>query len=97
MKELGEVLSIQVVREPIKVITPSWYTYDASQVLEISDAVAVCTSICKHEMPYQIFVGRRQEGWQREHPTMKGNYVYTLDDIRRDLTPNEKNVIYDNM
>ena len=90
--------SIVPVKEQTQIITPSWYTYDASRVLsDIPNAVAVCTSTCKHEMPYQIFVGRRQEGWQREHPTMSEKNVYTLDDLGRDLTPAERNAIYDNM
>ncbi len=90
--------SILSVREPTQIITPSWYTYDASRVLlDISNVVAVCTSTCKHEMPFQIFVGRRQEGWQRKHPTIRKKYVYTLEDLGRDLTLAERDAIYDNM
>ena len=90
--------SIVPVREPTQIITPSWYSYDASRVLsDISNAVAVCTSTCKHEMPYQIFVGKRVEGWQRAHQTMRDMLVYTLDDLGRDLTSLERDAIYDSM
>ncbi len=90
--------SIVPVRTLTEVITPSGYSYDASSVLlDIANAVAVCTSTCKHEMPYEIFVGRRQQCWKRIHPIMGETYVYTLDDLGRYLTPIERNAIYDNM
>ena len=90
--------SIVSVRELTQIITPSWYSYDASRVLpDTPNAVAVCTSTCKHEMPYKIFVGKRHEGWQRAHPTIKDTWLYTLDDLGRDLTPLERNAIYDSM
>ena len=90
--------SIVRISEPTQIITPSWYTYDVSRVLlGISNAIAVSTSPCKHEMPYHIFVGKRGEDWQRRHPTLKDRWIYTLDDLRRDLTLHERNAIYDNM
>jgi hypothetical protein len=90
--------SIQSIREPTRITTPSWYTYDASEILDISDAVAVCTSTCKHEMPYQIFVGKRgkQFGVESTADTLKRR-VYELHDLGRELTDIEKNLIYDNI
>src|SRR5574341_1034260 len=92
---LRAVNSFVSVREPSKIVTPSWYTFDASRVLtDVVDAVAVCTSTCKHEMPYQILVGRRKEGWQKQHPTISDKFVYELHDLGRNLTETEKNHIY---
>ena len=86
------------VREPTRIVTPSWYTYDTGKVLtDIVDGVAVCTSTCKHEMPYQIFVGKREAGWQKQHPTIPDTFIYELQDLGRDLTDSEKHLIYDRM
>lgn len=88
--------SFRIVRTPTRLITPSWYTYDASKILrDIPNAVAVCTSTCKHEMPYEIIVGRRNEGWMRLEGSDR--FAYLLSNLGRELTPEEKNRIYDAM
>lgn len=90
--------SIIPIKEPTQIVCQSWYSYDASGILsDIPNAVGICTSTCKHEMPYQIFVGRRHEGWQRAHPTKEDTWIYLLDGLGRDLTPIERNTIYDHM
>ncbi len=97
--------SFRLVQEPTKIITPSWYTFDGSQVLEdIPDAVVVCTSTCKHEPPFQIFVGRRtRQDWMVEKPAKQNIlgenpiYIYQLEALGRELTGEEKNEIYDKM
>lgn len=91
------VNSIVTVRRPTRIITPSWYTFDASRVLGIANTFAVCTSTCKHETPYKIFVGKRKEGWQRRHKTLADNWIYEIEDLGRELTLKEKNAIYDKM
>lgn len=53
------VNSIDTLTVPSRIITPSWYTVDLSQILGIPDAVGVSTSTCVHEMPYRVLVGIR--------------------------------------
>jgi hypothetical protein len=92
------IKSILPVMSPTQVITPSWYTFDLSQILKISDAVAVCTSVCKHELPYKIFVGRRGRQFDVAlTPDPFKSRLYELHDLGRNLTYQEMNVIYDRM
>lgn len=60
--------SFVTVQQPTIINTPSWYTFDASRVItDIPDTVMVCTSTCKHEPPFQIFIGRKKdENWMKE-------------------------------
>ncbi len=87
--------SFVTVREETRIITNSWYTYAAGVVLAgIPNAVAVCTSTCKHELPYKVFVGRRGKDWQKK---LGDGFVYELCDLGRELTEEERDAIYDNM
>ena len=105
-KELHErlreqvTLSFQQINQPTKIIAHSWYTFDASKVLGIPDTVAICTSTCKHEPPYQILVGIRKKGWMKElpkQPYQGTKYEYILYPLPRELMLEEKNKIYDLM
>ena len=89
------IKSFETLRSPTRIITPSWYTGDVSDLLGIPDAAVVCTSTCKHETPYKIFVGRREKGWMQNHPTIANTFIYELDDLGRELTEPEKHSIYD--
>ncbi|PIR17039.1 MAG: hypothetical protein COV46_05885 [Deltaproteobacteria bacterium CG11_big_fil_rev_8_21_14_0_20_49_13] len=87
--------SMSATREPTRIITPSWLTVDASKILKIKDAVLISTSTCVHEFPARIFVGIRKEGFQE---TLKdGRHQYSLYDLGRELTSEEKNALYDAM
>lgn len=70
--------SFVTVQEPTILNTPSWYTFDASRVTtDIPDAVAVCTSTCKHEPPFQIFIGRKKsENWMKEEGNNGNENMY---------------------
>lgn len=87
--------SISAIREPTRIITPSWLIVDASRILNIEGAVLVSTSTCVHELPARIFVGTRKPGWVKK--LNDGGYIYTLYDLGRELTPSEKNTLYDAM
>ena len=89
------VNSFEAVRSPTRIITPSQYTSDVSDLLDIPNAAAVCTSTCKHETPYKVLVGRRGKGWMQNHPTIADTFIYELDDLGRELTEPEKYTIYD--
>ena len=90
--------SFVAVQEPIRIETPSWYTFDASTVLnDVPNAAAVCTSTCKHELPFRLFVGTRGQDWMQKLSEEPEKFVYTLNSLGRDLTPEEKNAIYDKM
>jgi len=93
--------SFQVLEKETKITTHSWYTCDVSELLGIPNAVAVCTSTCKHETPLQILVGIREiETWQKELPSRSGQdkqFVYRLLPLGRQLTDDEKDAIYDKM
>ncbi len=78
---------------PTKIITPSDYTFDLSNI-GIEGGVALCTSICKHETPFRIFVGIRGLDWVKQTGQVR---EYTLRPLGRELTPLEKNQIYDLM
>lgn len=103
--ELHERLSsialngFQTVRHPTQIDTHSWYTFDASKILGIKDAVAVVTSTCKHETPYKVFVGVAGHDWEQRGrlPSGEPGYRYRLRDLGRDLTEQEKRAIYDAM
>ncbi len=91
----GATSSMSATREPTRIITPSWLTVDASKILKIKDAVLISTSTCVHELPARIFIGVRKEGWQE---TLKdGRNQYSLYDLGRKLTSEEKNALYDAM
>lgn len=87
------------VRQPTQIDTPSWYTFDASKELGIKNAVAIITSTCKHELPYQVFVGVRGADWEQHRllPSGEEGHRYRLRDLGRELTEQEKNAIYDMM
>jgi hypothetical protein len=91
--------SFQAVRRPTQIDTPSWYTFDASKLLGIENAVAIITSTCKHELPYRVFVGIRGRGWMQsgQLPSGEEGYRYRLRDLGRELTLEEKRAIYDQM
>jgi|SRR3989338_9737024 len=92
------LLSTLVVREPLRLITPSWYTFDASRILvDIPNSVVVSTSTCKHEIPITLFVGRRESGWQTKTSGLVEKFMYELYPLGRDLSDQEKNAIYDCM
>lgn len=89
---------MSAVREPTQIVTPSWYTYDASKLLGVDNAVAVMTSSCKHETPYLTFVGIRDKGWMKAvHGFGEERWQYQLRDLGRELTEPEKNLLYDRM
>ncbi len=96
--------SFRIVENPTQVVTPSWYTFDLAQ-MGIPNAVAVCTSTCKHETPLQIFVGIKDANWQEgitsnvegERKEDDRKFRYTLYPLGRNLTDEEKNKIYDLM
>jgi len=85
----------------MKIEMPSWYTFDASKVLGIDNAVAVMTSTCKHETPILTFVGRRGTPWMTPlEEALDGSgtkFRYMLNGLGRELTELEKNKIYDLM
>ncbi len=89
--------SIKEITESTQITTPSWYTFDVSKLLEIPNSVALCTSTCKHEIPYYIFVGKRDKDWQEEISTNPEKYRYTLTELGRELIEDERNLIYDKM
>jgi len=86
--------SFVIVERPTKIKTSSWYTFDASAILG-ENAAVVSTSTCKHETPIQLFVGLRQQNFQKQIP--KESFEYTLYPFGRDLTDEEKDRIYDTM
>lgn len=86
--------SFVIIERPTKIKTPSWYTFDASAILG-ENAVVLSTSTCKHETPIQLFVGVRQQNFQKQTP--KESFEYTLYPFSRDLTDEEKDLIYDTM
>jgi len=57
--------SFKAVRQLTQIDTHSWYTFDASKILGIKDAVAIVTSTCKHGLPYHVFVGVRGADWDQ--------------------------------
>jgi len=87
--------SIIAVIEPLSLVIDSWYTCDVSEVLGVSNSVAVCTKKCKHEPPYTIYVGRRNSNWMRANPN--GSYSYSLKSLGKELTEEDKRRIYDKM
>lgn len=93
------IASFQTVRKPTQIDTPSWYTFDASKLLGIENAVAIVTSTCKHETPYRVFVGIRKDGWDSPGKLLSGEqgHKYKLQDLGRELSEAEKNAIYDRM
>lgn len=92
------VNAMNAVEEPTKIITPSWYTYDASNILpDVPNAVVVSTSTCKHELPNRLFVGQRTEGAWMETSEDDKLRTYKLQPLGRRLKWKEKNAIYDNM
>lgn len=86
---------MEAVRGDTQIDTPSWYTFDASKVLGIENAVVISTSTCKHETPSLMFVGVREPGWQAKLGEDK--FRYQLRDLGRELTQEEKNAIYNLM
>lgn len=77
-------MKMDAVREPTQIVTPSWYTFDASKILGIDNAVAVMTSTCKHETPFRTFVGIRDQGWMKSVPGFgEGRWQYQLRDLGR--------------
>ena len=92
------VNSFVIIDHPTLIHTPSWYTFDATKVLtDIPDSVVLCTSTCKHELPFRFFVGTREQGWQIKLTEEPEKFVYKLNPLGRELTVEEKNAIYDNM
>jgi len=90
--------SFVTVSEPTRIETPSWYTFDASVILsDIPNAVVISTSTCKHELPLRLFVGRREAGWMKKLSEDPEKFEYRLDSLGRELTPEERNAIYDKM
>lgn len=89
--------SFQLIEKPTIIRTPSWYTFDLNQI-GIPEGVAICTSTCKHETPYQILVGRRKDQFIQTTKTPLGDiYEYEVFPLGRELTVAEKNSIYDLM
>lgn len=90
--------SFVTIDESTRIETPSWYTFDASAILkDIPNSVVVCTSTCKHELPLQLFVGKREQGWQRKLSENPERFAYKLKPLGRELTNDQKNAIYDRM
>jgi hypothetical protein len=86
------------ITQPTEVITPSWYTYDASKILhDIPGAVVLCTSTCKHSPPYRFFVGRRGDMWPRPLHEKDGKKCYRLLPLGRQLSLEEIEAIYNAM
>ncbi len=86
--------SFVIIERPTKIKTPSWYTFDASAILG-ENTVVLSTSTCKHETSIQLFVGVRQQNFRKQIP--KESFEYTLYPFSRNLTNEEKDLIYDTM
>lgn len=86
--------SFEVVKKPTKVKTHSWYTFDANHILG-EDTFVLSTSTCKHEIPFILFVGKREPNFQQKQ--QNGEYEYTIYPLDRELTDVEKDRIYDEM
>lgn len=84
-----------VIERPTRIITYSDLTKDVSSIVHVEGAVAILTSSCKHETPYQTLVGKRV----RQQTIPRGDkppiYIYDLESLGRPLTQEEKNKIYD--
>lgn len=84
-----------VIERPTRIITYSDLIKAVSSIVHVEGAVAVLTSSCKHETPYQTLVGKvvRQQTIPRgDKPPI---YIYDLEPLRKPLTEEEKNKIYD--
>lgn len=98
--------SIVDVKTPTKITTPSGYCVWYPELWE--GVIVINTSTCKHEFPAQIFVWRVYKSrdfvpnksflWE-EYPKSEnhGTYTYYLLPLERELTREEKDMIYDKM
>lgn len=94
----GVLRDFVVITKPTRILTPSWYTVGVNRILtDIPDSVGICTSTCKHERPYYLFVGRREQNWSSKISDSPQRFAYELHPLGRELTDAEKNAIYDSM
>jgi hypothetical protein len=89
------VNSFRTIEALTEIVTPSWYTFDVSEITGIRNSGLVSTSTCKHELPMHVFVGIREKNWMVQ--CEDGKWKYILTPLGRELTSEEKNKIYDQM
>ena len=86
-----------------EIIMKSHRTLDVSDLLGVTNAVAVMTTDCCHEfnrsgehaIPYRTLVGVRGGGDWMTQRSRDRSYVYRLQPLGRELTSEECNAIYD--